>query len=219
MKTSSPAVNRFHFEQSLLTNGFTRLAGVDEAGRGPLAGPVVAAAVVFPSDWFFSDLPAALRGLNDSKQLSASQRDRFFDALQQLPDVESAIVAIDATIIDQINILEATHQAMNEALAKLQPSPEHVLVDGLRVKSIRHPQTPIVKGDSLSFSIAAASVLAKVTRDRLMHEYDRRWPEYGFAGHKGYGTARHLEAISKHGPCEIHRHSFAPLKVEQAELF
>ena len=108
---------------------------------------------------------------------------------------------------------------MNEALAKLQPSPEHVLVDGLRVKSIRHPQTPIVKGDSLSFSIAAASVLAKVTRDRLMHEYDCRWPEYGFAGHKGYGTARHLEAISKHGPCEIHRRSFAPLKIEQAELF
>ena len=219
MRTSSPAVNRFQFEQSLLTNGFTRVAGVDEAGRGPLAGPVVAAAVVFPSDWFSADLPAALRGLNDSKQLSASQRDRFFEALQQLPDVESAIVAIDAEVIDRINILEATHQAMNEALAKLQPSPEHVLVDGLRVKSIRHPQTPIVKGDSLSFSIAAASVLAKVTRDRLMHEYDRRWPEYGFAGHKGYGTARHLEAISKHGPCEIHRRSFAPIRVEQAELF
>ena len=108
---------------------------------------------------------------------------------------------------------------LNEALAKLQPSPDHVLVDGLRVKSIRLPQTPIVKGDALSFSIAAASVLAKVTRDRLMEAYDRRWPEYGFAGHKGYGTARHLEAIAKHGPCEIHRRSFAPLRVEQAELF
>lgn len=219
MKTSSPEVNRFQYEEALLQTGITRLAGVDEAGRGPLAGPVVAAAVVFPSGWFSSDLPATLRGLNDSKQLSASQRDRFFEALQQLLEVESAIVAIDATVIDQINILEATHQAMNEALAKLQPSPEHVLVDGLRVKSIRFPQTPIVKGDSLSFSIAAASVLAKVTRDRLMHEYDRRWPEYGFAGHKGYGTARHLEAIAKHGPCDIHRRSFAPLKVEQAELF
>lgn len=219
MKTSAPAVNRFQYEQALFRNGITRLAGVDEAGRGPLAGPVVAAAVVLPSAWFSSDLPGELRGLNDSKQLTASQRDRFFEALQQLGEVESVVVSVDAGVIDRINILEATHQAMSEALAKLQPSPEHVLVDGLRVKSIRLPQTPIVKGDALSFSIAAASVLAKVTRDRLMEAYDRRWPEYGFAGHKGYGTARHLEAIARHGPCEIHRRSFAPLKAEQVELF
>ena len=219
MKTSAPAVNRFQYEQALFRNGITRLAGVDEAGRGPLAGPVVAAAVVLPSAWFSSDLPGELRGLNDSKQLTASQRDRFFEALQQLGEVESVVVSVDAGVIDRINILEATHQAMSEALAKLQPSPEHVLVDGLRVKSIRLPQTPIVKGDALSFSIAAASVLAKVTRDRLMETYDRRWPEYGFAGHKGYGTARHLEAIARHGPCEIHRRSFAPLKAEQVELF
>ena len=219
MKTSPPTVNRFQYEQTLRRNGVNRVAGVDEAGRGPLAGPVVAAAVVFPSTWFSSDLPSELRGLNDSKQLTASQRDRFFEALQRLPEIESGVACIDAQVIDRINILEATHHAMNEALAKLQPSPDHVLVDGLRVKSIRLPQTPIVKGDALSFSIAAASVLAKVTRDRLMEAYDRRWPEYGFAGHKGYGTARHLEAIAKHGPCEIHRRSFAPLRVEQAELF
>lgn len=219
MKASPTAVNRFQYEQALLRKGVNRVAGVDEAGRGPLAGPVVAAAVVFPSTWFSSDLPSELRGLNDSKQLTASQRDRFFEALQRLPEIESGVVCIDAQVIDRINILEATHQAMNEALAKLQPPPDHVLVDGLRVKSIRLPQTPIVKGDALSFSIAAASVLAKVTRDQLMEAYDRRWPEYGFAGHKGYGTAKHLEAIAKHGPCEIHRRSFAPLRVEQAELF
>jgi ribonuclease HII len=122
-------------------------------------------------------------------------------------------------VVDEINILKATHRAMNEALAGLEFPPQHVLVDGLRVPSLRFPQTPITKGDARSFSIAAASVLAKVTRDRLMLEYDRQWPVYGFAKHKGYGTARHLAALAVHGPCPIHRRSFAPLKPPPAELF
>jgi ribonuclease HII len=119
---------------------------------------------------------------------------------------------VDAAQIDEINILQATHRAMNDALAKLNPPPQHALVDGRPVKTMRVPQTAIVKGDARSYSIAAASVLAKVTRDRLMLEFDRQFPEYGFAGHKGYGTARHLAAIAAHGPCPIHRKSFAPLK-------
>ena len=125
----------------------------------------------------------------------------------------------EAETIDAINILQATHRAMNRALAQLDPPPEHVLVDGRRVHSLRFPQTALVKGDARSFSIAAASVLAKVTRDRLMLEYDRQFPAYGFARHKGYGTAGHLAALAKHGPCPIHRRSFAPLKRAEPQLF
>ncbi len=121
--------------------------------------------------------------------------------------------------IDRVNILQATHRAMNDALAQLRPGPQHVLVDGLPVKSMVFPQTALVKGDARSYSIAAASVLAKVTRDRLMLEYDRQWPLYGFAGHKGYGTPQHLAALAEHGPCPIHRRSFAPLKAKELELF
>ena len=129
------------------------------------------------------------------------------------------LAQIDAGTIDTLNILRATHRAMNRALAGLRPQPEHVLVDGRRVESVRFPQTPMVKGDARSFSIAAASIVAKVTRDRLMFEYDRQYPVYGFAGHKGYGTARHLAALAEHGPCPIHRRSFAPLTPSQPELF
>ena len=130
-----------------------------------------------------------------------------------------AIAQIDAAQIDKINILRATHCAMNEALAKLNPQPQHALVDGLPVKTMSVPQTAIVKGDARSYSIAAASVLAKVMRDRMMLEFDQRWPVYGFAAHKGYGTERHLAAIAAHGPCPIHRRSFAPLKIKEVELF
>jgi ribonuclease HII len=133
--------------------------------------------------------------------------------------VEYAVAKIDSVQIDAINILHATHQAMNAALAKLKPQPQHALVDGRPVKTMRVPQTAIVKGDARSYSIAAASVLAKVTRDRLMLEFDRQWPVYGFAAHKGYGTAQHLAALAAHGPCPIHRKSFAPLKAKDAELF
>ena len=212
-------IDRFAFERALWNDGVARVAGVDEAGRGPLAGPVVAAAVVLPPGWLHAGLPAGLDGLNDSKQLTVAQRERFFAVLTASPEICFAIARIDADTIDAINILQATHRAMNEALAQLDPPPEHALVDGLRVKSLRFPQTPIVKGDARSYSIAAASVLAKVTRDRWMTEYDVQWPAYGFAGHKGYGTAKHLAALEQHGPCPIHRRSFAPLKLPEPALF
>ena len=211
--------DQFEFERVLLRRGVKRIAGVDEAGRGPLAGPVVAAAVSFPADWISRGLPAELTGLNDSKQLTPVQRAAFFERLIAGGLVQFAIARIDAETIDAINILQATHRAMNQALAQMRPQPEHVLVDGLRVRSLRFPQIPLVKGDARSFTIAAASILAKVTRDRLMLEYDRRFPAYGFARHKGYGTIRHLAALAEHGPCPIHRLSFAPLKPAQPELF
>ena len=210
--------DRFEFESALWRSGCLRVAGVDEAGRGPLAGPVVAAAVVLPAAWFASGLPPELRGLNDSKQLTEACREEFFAVLTRLPEIHFAIASVDATTIDRINILQATHRAMNEALSQINPAPEHALVDGTRVKTLRFAQTPIVKGDARSYSIAAASVLAKVTRDRQAAEWDHQWPEYGFAGHKGYGTPQHLEAIRQHGPCPIHRRSFAPLKPSQSQL-
>ncbi len=213
------STNRFDFERELLLQGLTLIAGVDEAGRGPLAGPVVAAAVIFPIHWLKSGLPSELQGLNDSKQLTARQREQFFEMLTTCGEVKFAIAQMDANCVDEINILQATHRAMNEALASLAPAPQHALVDGTRVKTLRFPQTPIVKGDSKSYSISAASVLAKVTRDQLMEEYHERWPAYGFAEHKGYGTARHLAAIAEHGPCPIHRRSFASIRQPEPELF
>ncbi len=212
-------IDRFEFERALWNRGMTRVAGVDEAGRGPLAGPVVAAAAVLPSPWAESGLPRELEGLNDSKQLTPMQRERFFAFLTACGEVEYAVAQIDSVQIDEINILRATHRAMNAALADLVPQPQHALVDGRPVKTMRVPQTAIIKGDARSYSIAAASVLAKVTRDRLMLEFDRQWPAYGFAEHKGYGTARHLAALTAHGPCPIHRTSFAPLKPKDLELF
>jgi len=212
-------IDRFEFERVLWTRGVARVAGVDEAGRGPLAGPVVAAAAILPSKWAESGLPRELEGLNDSKQLTANQREKFFAFITSRGEIEFGIAEVDAALIDEINILQATHRAMNDALAKLRPAPEHALVDGRPVTTMRVPQTAIVKGDARSYSIAAASVLAKVTRDRLMLEFDRQWPKYGFAGHKGYGTTQHLAAIAAHGPCPIHRRSFAPLRPVQRELF
>jgi ribonuclease HII len=217
MKPAS--VDRFVFERAHWTGGCLLVAGVDEAGRGPLAGPVVAAAAILPAQWSNCGLPLELEGLNDSKQLTAAQRETFFAAIVSRPDICFAIAQVEAGMVDQINILQATHRAMNEALTQLDPPPAHVLVDGTRVPSLRFPQTPIVKGDARSYSIAAASVLAKVTRDRLMLDYDRQWPAYGFAVHKGYGTPHHLAALAKHGPCPIHRRSFAPLRPVEPELF
>ena len=259
--------NRLEFERDLWSREFTLVAGVDEAGRGPLAGPVVAAAVILPATWANGgfdnygtecarpraqqcDQPeghritsapqslhvavpgdghtpqtdsnggfdARLVDLNDSKQLTKAQRENFFQIITTHPDLRYAIAIVDAATIDRINILQATHRAMNEALAKLQPQPQHVLVDGRPVKSMTLPQTALVKGDSLSYSIAAASVLAKVTRDQMMLEFDAKFPGYGFAVHKGYGVPQHLAAIKKLGPCPIHRMSFAPLKTKQPEL-
>lgn len=211
-------IDRFEFERALWSQSVRRVAGVDEVGRGPLAGPVVAAAAVLPAAWAKSRLPRELEGLNDSKQLTASQRENFFAFLTTCGEVEFGIAGVDSEQIDAIKILQATHRAMNEALAQLRPPPEHVLVDGRPVNSMILPHTAIVKGDSRSYSIAAASVLAKVTRDRMMLEFDEQFPGYGFAEHKGYGTPQHLAAIAQRGPCPIHRRSFAPLKPAQAEL-
>lgn len=215
----STRIDRFEFERAWWTRGVTRLAGVDEAGCGPLAGPVVAAAVVLPPAWLEDGLPRELKGLNDSKQLTENQREGFFTALVSAADVRHAVAVVPPEVIDRLNILRAAHRAMNEALAQLQPPPEHALVDGRRVKDLRFAHTALVKGDARSYSIAAASVLAKVTRDRLMREFDRQWPSYGFARHKGYGTPEHLAALAAHGPCPIHRRSFAPLKPAAGELF
>ena len=210
--------DRFEFERPLWRQKLTRVAGVDEAGRGPLAGPVVAAAVILPARWAETDLPAGLAGLNDSKQLTETQREKFFAFITGCGEIEFGIAEVDAGVIDEINILQATHRAMNDALAKLKPPAQYALVDGRAVKTMRVPQTAIVKGDARSYSIAAASVLAKVTRDRRMQAYHAQFPEYGFAQHKGYGTAKHLAAIGIFGACPIHRKSFAPLKPKEPML-
>lgn len=217
-KEAHDSPDRLLHEREWVARGVTLIAGLDEAGRGPLAGPVVAAAVMFPIEWLRGEFPAELGKLNDSKQLTEAQRETYFAFLTTHDAVRFAIASADASVIDRINILKATHRAMNDALAQLVPSPAQVLVDGLRVKSLRWPQTPLVKGDARSYSIAAASVLAKVTRDRQMRVADREFPGYGFAEHKGYGTPAHLAAIAKLGPCAIHRRSFAPLKSVQGEL-
>ena len=156
--------------------------------------------------------------LNDSKQLTERRRERIYEELTARADIRIAFAIVEPEEIDRINILQATHRAMNEALAQLQPQPQHVLVDGRPVKTMTLPQTALVKGDSRSYSIAAASVLAKVTRDRMMLEFDKKHPGYGFAIHKGYGVPQHLAAIEKLGPCPIHRMSFAPLKTKQPKL-
>jgi len=213
-------VDRFLHERALVASGTGPLAGVDEAGRGPLAGPVVAAAVILPRDWVLGGIPAEFRDLNDSKQLTAVQREHFFGLITGMAGIRFAVAECDHGVIDTINILQATHRAMNAALAGLgRRAVAHALVDGRPVPSLRVPQTALVKGDSRSYSIAAASVLAKVTRDRIMVAAHGRWPEYGFDVHKGYPTPAHLAAIGRHGPCPIHRRSFAPLRRPDPELF
>jgi ribonuclease HII len=191
---------------------------VDEAGCGPLAGPVVAGAVLFPSSWMEAGLCSTLRGLNDSKQLTVEQREKYFERITTHEEIRFAVAIVDVEVIDQINILQAAHRAMNLALEQLQPPPEHVLVDGRAVKTLRFPNTPLVKGDCRSYSIAAASVLAKVTRDRLMADYEKQYPGYGFAEHKGYATPQHLAAIAERGACPIHRRSFSPMRPKMVEL-
>ena len=209
---------RLSHECELWSQGLSFVAGVDEAGCGPLAGPVVAAAVVFPCDWKDAGLCSKLRGLNDSKQLTEEEREKFFSVLTAHPEIRFAIASVDVEMIDRINIRQAAWRAMNLALGQLAPRPQHVLVDGLRIKWLTYPQTALVQGDARSYSIAGASVLAKVTRDRVMREFDRLYPGYGFAGHKGYATPQHYEAIERLGPCPIHRRSFAPFRLCETEL-
>ncbi len=210
--------NRLGYERALWQKGLAEVAGVDEAGCGPLAGPVVAASVVFPCSWAQEGLGGKLRGLNDSKQLTEEQREKYFAILISNPDIRYAIAIVDVELIDQINIRQAAWRAMHLALEQLQPKAEHVLVDGLKIKWLPYPQTALVQGDCKSYSIAAASVLAKVTRDRLMREFDKLHPGYGFAQHKGYATPQHLTAIAALGPCPIHRRSFSPIRPVETEL-
>ncbi|MBP5160016.1 MAG: ribonuclease HII [Lachnospiraceae bacterium] len=176
------------------------VCGIDEAGRGPLAGPVVAGAVILPKD-------CEILYLNDSKKLSPAKRDSLYDEIREKA-IAYAVGISDHLTIDKINILQATYEAMREAVRKLSLVPGILLNDAVTIPGIDIRQVPIVKGDAKSVSIAAASILAKVTRDRMMLEFDREYPEYGFAGHKGYGTAAHIEAIKKYGPCPIHRRTF-----------
>jgi ribonuclease HII len=215
---SAKYCNRLSHERELWRAGVTLVAGVDEAGCGPLAGPVLAAAVVFPHSWLETGLDTKLRGLNDSKQLTGAQREHYFSILTIHPEIRHAVASVDVAMIDQINIRQAAWRAMKLALDQLLPRPQHVLVDGLKIRWLPYPQTALVHGDARSYSIAAASVLAKVTRDRLMLEFDRQYPGYGFAGHKGYATPQHYAAIEKKGPCPIHRKSFAPFRPVETEL-
>ena len=192
------------YEKKLRALGIVRIAGIDEVGRGALAGPVVAAAVILPEKFRH-------RKLKDSKQLLPELRQKIYDELIGRDDTFLGVGVVDSFEIDAINILRATHKAMRLALAALASAPEHVLIDGLPVTPFPLPQTAIVDGDCVSLSIAAASVIAKVTRDRLMCELCTRFPEYCFSQHKGYGTELHLIKLHEHGPCPIHRRSFEPV--------
>jgi ribonuclease HII len=192
------------YERTLRRQGFLAIAGVDEAGRGCLAGPVVAAAVILPPDWVDPEV-------NDSKQLGASKREELFVRIQEHA-VSHAVGIISEAVIDRVNILQATYLAMEQAVTALQVPPQYLLIDALTLPNVSLPQQGITKGDSLSLSIAAASIVAKVTRDRLMVDYDRQYPGYGFAGHKGYGTKQHLHAIATLGLCPIHRKTFRGVK-------
>ena len=179
---------------------YEHLCGIDEVGRGPLAGPVVACAVILPKD-------NQILYLNDSKKLSASKREELYDVIMR-EAVSVGIGMRSPERIDEINILQATYEAMREAVSKLDVMPQVLLNDAVTIPQITIPQVPIIKGDAKSVSIAAASIVAKVTRDRLMEEYDKVFPEYGFASNKGYGAAVHIEALKKYGPTPIHRKTF-----------
>ncbi len=194
----------FEQEDLLASRGILSLAGIDEAGRGPLAGPVVAAAVVLPTGF-------RLPGLDDSKKLTAAKRDGLYAALTAYPGVSWASAHLDSSEVDRWNILRATHRAMRQAFLALKPRPEHALIDGLPVPDFPCPQTALVGGDGRSLSIAAASIIAKVERDRAMRELDVKYPEYGFSKHKGYPTPEHLARLREHGPCPVHRRSFSPV--------
>jgi len=197
---------RLGWERKFQARGHLRVAGLDEAGRGPWAGPVVAAAVILPAAFEF-DLPIV-----DSKKLAPRRREQVFSALAALEGIEVGVGRVDAEEIDRINILRATRRAMEAALSSLASPPAALLIDGLTLPAwARLPQEALCRGEDQSVSIAAASIVAKVTRDRIMVDYDRVYPGYGFAGHKGYGTAAHRAALERLGPCPIHRRSFRPV--------
>ncbi|AKJ63393.1 ribonuclease HII [Kiritimatiella glycovorans] len=203
------------FEREAWTAGYGRVAGIDEAGRGPLAGPVVAAAVCFTPAFLCNHSRPVLEGLTDSKALSEGRRNDFYATLRAMKAASIGVGSATPEEIDTMNILRATHLAMARAVLDLRPPGDFALVDGNEVRGLAVPSRSIVKGDRLSLSISAASVIAKVTRDRMMTELDAQYPGYGFAAHKGYGTAAHLEALARLGPSPCHRRSFRPVSERQ----
>jgi ribonuclease HII len=201
---SAAPLDTLKFEESANSNGFTYVAGIDEAGRGPLAGPVMAAAVILP-------VGLSINGVDDSKKLSPDKREKLFEIIMA-EALSVGIGIVSPAEIDRINILQATRSAMLAAVQQLSPQPDYLLIDGISTIDGTIPQKTIIKGDSLSLSIASASIIAKVTRDRLMIEMDSKYPGYGFAGHKGYGSAAHMDAIRRLGPSPIHRLTFGGVK-------
>lgn len=202
-------------EREAWSQGYLTLAGVDEAGRGPLAGPVVAAAVVIPRDVLEAEHTRLFSGIADSKTLTAKRRESLFARLSEESSVARGVGLADVAEIDSLNILRATHLAMKRAVEALDRAVDLILVDGRPVPGLPFASRAIVKGDAQSLLIAAASIVAKVTRDHLMDELDRQYPRYGFARHKGYGTAEHLAALREWGPTPVHRRSFAPVAAVQ----
>ena len=188
------------YENKCREDGYRFVAGIDEAGRGPLAGPVVAACCILDPD-------NMILGLDDSKKLSAKKRDALFDEIKEKA-IAYSVIRVEAAVIDEINILNATKQAMRQCVAEISVKPDVLLIDAVNLDGTGLPVFPIIKGDAKSNSIAAASILAKVTRDRIMEDYDKEYPGYGFAKHKGYGTAEHYAGIRAQGMCPIHRRSF-----------
>ena len=196
----------FFFEEHYRLLGFKAIGGVDEVGRGPLAGPVVAACCILQEG---VDLP---EGVDDSKKLSRKKRRLIYDQLKEKEGIDWALGIVDATKIDEINILQASHLAMRKAVSKMTKTPDFLLIDGLPVSGFEQKTRSLVKGDSRSVSIAAASILAKEFRDDLMIEASKKYPQYGFEKHMGYGTKMHMAALNEYGPCPLHRRSFAPVK-------
>jgi len=196
--------NMLSYEQELYKKGIKLIAGTDEVGRGPLVGPVVAAAVILPENYF-------LEGIDDSKKLTEKKREKYFDIINK-DAIAVGIGIVDAKTIDEINILEASRLAMKKAIESLKIKPEHILSDAMKLDNQDIPYTDIIHGDALSESIAAASIIAKVTRDRMMYELDKEHPEYGFAKHKGYPTKLHLENIKKYGVLDNYRFSYKPVR-------
>lgn len=196
-------IDLYKYEKELWNQGINYIAGVDEVGRGPLIGPVVTACVVLPKDF-------VLEGLTDSKKLSEKKRDEYYDYIMEHA-LSVSVGMMDEKVIDEVNIYEATKLAMYKAIEESKIKPEHVLIDAMKLEDLTVPSTSIIKGDAKSISIAAASVIAKVTRDRMMIELDEKYPMYGFKSHKGYPTKKHIEAIEKYGLIEGYRKTFKPI--------
>jgi ribonuclease HII len=198
------------FERAARGRGHRFIAGIDEAGRGPLAGPVIAAAVILPPDYEYP-------GINDSKTLSPRQRERLYEVIER-DAVAIGIGVVEAPVIDAVNILQATLAAMKEATLGLSPPPDYLLIDGLNRISVNIPQETIVRGDGCSISVASASIVAKISRDRIMEMYHRQFPQYNFLRNKGYGTREHRDAILKYGRCKLHRSSFRLSVIDDLQL-